>query len=211
MRAIGVRQLPHTLDRARRSKYAVSVRLSSSELIRVPISVGSVSLLLILSACEVSTTARIHQGPTFSLDGSGHLVSFNIYGPQPGHKIATPNDSKSLVWSINLATGDHGELVSRMEVVYRKVPKGYVQTTPSSGTAPLLSSGLVYHFFAETTGAPGAEGFFYMDQTTPITISVPGLCPSGFVGDVKPLKCGTQEPYSEPQDIESFVKEHCLD
>ena len=182
-----------------------------SELMRILISVATISLLLIFNGCEVSTTARIHQGPTFSLDGSGHLVSFNVYGPQVGHKIATPNDVKSLVWSINPVTGYHGDLVVRMEVIYGKVPKGYVQTTPISGTAPMLSSGLVYHYFAETTGAPGAEGFFYMDKTTPIVISVPGLCPSAFVGDVKPLKCGTQEPYSEPQDLELFVKEHRLD
>jgi hypothetical protein len=178
---------------------------------RVPIPLVAFSLLLTVIACEVSTTARIHQGPTFSLDGSGHLVSFNVYGPQPGHKIATPNDDKSLVWSINPVTGYHGDLVVRMEVIYGKVPKGYVQTTPISGTAPTLSSGRVYHFFAETTGATGAEGFFYMDKTTPVLISVPGLCPSGFVGDVKPLKCGTHEPYSEPQDLELFVREHRLD
>jgi hypothetical protein len=69
---------------------------------------------------------------------------------------------------------------------------------PVSGTAPVLRSGLVYDFFAETTGASGAEGFFYMDGTTPVLTNVPGLCESAFVGDMKQVKCGTNEPYIEP-------------
>src|SRR5437762_4586454 len=66
---------------------------------------------------------------------------------------------------------------------------GYTQAIPNSGTASALPPGQVYYFFAETTNAPPAEGFFYLDGTTPIQIKVPGLCQSGFVGDVKALKC----------------------
>jgi hypothetical protein len=178
---------------------------------RVLTSLTIIFLLAIFNGCEVSTIARIHEGPTFSLDGSGHLVSFNVYGPQVGRKIATPNDSKSLVWSINPLTGYHGDLVARMEVIYGKVPSGYMQTTPINEAAPMLSSGLVYHFFAETTGASGAGGYFYMDKTTPILVNVPDLCASAFIGDVKPVKCGTGEPYVEPNDLEKFVREHHLD
>jgi len=98
-----------------------------------------------------------------------------------------------------------------MEIKYGAVPRGYAQTVPASGTAPVLRSGLVYYFFAETTGASGAEGFFYMDGTTPVPINVPGLCESAFVGDVKPVKCGTNEAYIEPKDLEQFVKEHRVD
>lgn len=175
---------------------------------RVLISVATILPLLIVNGCEVSTSARIHDGPTFSLDGSGRLVSFRVYGPQPGRKIATPNDEKSLAWCFKPVAGFQGALVSRMEVKYGNVPKAYVQTVPTSGAAPVLSSGLVYYFFAETTGASGAEGFFYMDRTTPTVISVPGMCESAFVGDVKAVKCGTGEAYIEPQNLEQFVKEH---
>ena len=52
------------------------------------------------------------------------------------------------------------------------------------------------------------RGFFYMDKTIPIPINVPGLCESNFVGDVKPVKCGTSEPYIEPKDLEKFVQEN---
>lgn len=178
---------------------------------RVLISIFALVLMVSVNGCEVSTTATIHQGPTFALDGSGTLVSFSIYGPRPDHKIAIPNDAKSLVWSINPLTGYRGNSVTRMEVTYAKVPTGYLQTIPTAGTPPELNSGLVYRYFAETTGAAGAEGFFYMDKTTPIAITVPYLCASAFVGDVKAIKCGTGEPYTEPKDLEQFVKEHRID
>lgn len=164
--------------------------------------------LLMFVGCEVKTTAKLGSGPSFSLDGSGHLASFTVYAPQPGRKIATPNDAKSEVWSFRASS--RGELVARMDLLYGKVPNGYIQTVPSNGTAPALTSGLVYYFFAETTGAPGAEGFFYVDNTVPVRINVPGLCESAFVGDVKPVKCGTNEPYIEPSNLEQFVRENRL-
>ena len=163
--------------------------------------------LLVLLGCEVKTSANLGSGPSFSLDGSGHLTSFTVYVPRAGRKIATPNDAKSEVWSIR-PVSSRGEMVARMNLLYGRVPSGYVQTVPSTGAAPALPSGLVYYFFAETTGAPGAEGFFYMDKTTPIVINVPGLCESAFVGDVKPVKCGTSEAFVEPKDLEKFVQEN---
>jgi len=164
--------------------------------------------LLVLLGCEVTTSASLGSGPSFSLDGSGHLVSFTLYAPQPGRRIAVPNDSKSEVWSFQASGNFRGELVSRMKLLYGKVPSGYVQTTPRSGTAAALTPSLVYYFFAETTGATGAEGFFYMNGNLPILLNVPGLCASAFVGDVKALRCGTHEPYVEPKDLEKFVQEN---
>ena len=79
---------------------------------------------------------------------------------------------------------------------------------PNSGPAAALPGGQVYYFFAETTNAPPAEGFFYLDGATPIEIKVPGLCQSGFVGDVRPLKCGTNEPYEEPKDLGELVRQN---
>jgi hypothetical protein len=101
-----------------------------------------------------------------------------------------------------------GALITRMGLVYGKVPKGYVQTVPSNGTVVPLSAGQIYYFVAETTGAPGTFGFFYMDKTGPIRTGVPGLCASGWVGEVKALKCGTTEPFVEPKDLEQFVREN---
>jgi hypothetical protein len=178
---------------------------------RVLATVVCILLVLCLVACEVPTSARIHAGPTFSLSGSGRLASFRIYGPSPGRRIATPFDEESLVWRVQPIDGYFkGELVEGIEIEYGKVPRAYMQTVPSTGTASALQKGQVYWFFAETTDAPGASGFFYFNGSTAIEIEVPGLCQSALIGDVKPLKCGTQEPYLEPQDLESFVQQHRL-
>jgi hypothetical protein len=111
-------------------------------------------------------------------------------------RIALMNDSPS------------GALVTRMNLAYGNVPKGYVQTFPTSGTAVSPTSGQIYAFFAETINAPGLDGFFYMDKNAPIMVNVPNLCESALVGDVKPVKCATNEPYVEPSDLEKFVQEN---
>jgi hypothetical protein len=165
--------------------------------------------LLAALGCEVGTSVTIEVGPSFSFGGSGRLVSFSVYAPEPGHKIATPLDAKALVWSIKPeGSSPSGAFVTEMGLVYGKVPRGYEQTVPVARTADPLIAGQIYYFVAETTGATGAHGFFYMDKNELIPIDVPGLCPSAFVGDVKPVKCGTNEPYVEPKNLEEFVREH---
>jgi len=167
------------------------------------------TLLPLVGCGERSTSAEVGKGPSFLLHGSGRLASFRIYGPQADHKIATPFDEKSLVWRIQPSEGYFkGAPVSGLTLDYGIVPKGYVQITPVSGTANVLPTGQVYYFFAETADAPPAQGFFYLDGSTPVEISLPDLCESGFVGEVKPLKCGTNEPYAEPTDLKRFVREN---
>ena len=163
-----------------------------------------------LSSCrEIPTSVKVGNGPSFSFHGSGRLASFRIYGPQPGYKIATPFDAKSVVWRVQPTEGYFkGARVEGLKIEYGSIPVGYTQAIPNSGTASALPPGQVYYFFAETTNAPPAEGFFYLDGTTPIGIKVPGLCQSGFVGDVRPLKCGTKEPFAEPSNLEQFVQEN---
>ena len=169
----------------------------------------TVPLLLALGGCEIPTSAKIGNGPSFSLGGSGRLASFRVYGPRQAHRIATPFDQKSLVWCVQPGEGYFkGEHVQWLKIEYGQLPRGYVQTVPIGRTAPTLAAGQVYYYFAETTNAPPAAGFFYMEGTAAVEISVPGLCQSGFIGEVKPLKCGTNEPYAEPTDLEQFVREN---
>ena len=167
------------------------------------------ALLLLLGGCrEVPTSIKVGNGPSFALRGSGRLASFRIYGPEPGRKIATPFDAKSLVWRVEPINGYFkGVKVKGLQIEYGSVPSGYKQTVPAGGV-PVLSSGEVYYFFGETTNAPPAEGFFYFDGASPVVVKVPGLCQSGVVGDVKPLKCGTNELYTEPKDLAKFVREN---
>lgn len=167
-------------------------------------------MLVIFVGCgEVKTLAHLQSGPTFLLDGSGKLASFRVYGPRPGRKIATPFDAKSITWYVQASDGYFkGSRVQRLMIEYGKVPMGYTQTAPDAGTAPKLTSHVVYYFIAETTDAPPAEGFFYMDGNVPTEIVVPGLCQSAFSGDVQPLKCGTTDPYTEPTNLDQFVREN---
>ena len=166
---------------------------------------GGLCLLNFLG-CEVRTSASLRTGPSFSLIGSGRLVSFRVYAPQPGHKIANPYDESSLIWSIEPSRGhSEGALVNHMDISYGTAPNGYTQAVPSNGTTGSLSAGLVYYFSVETTGAPGTGDFFYMDKAAPIRIKIPDLC---YAGGMKLLRCGTNEPFREPPDLEKYVREH---
>jgi hypothetical protein len=123
--------------------------------------------------------------------------------------IATPFDDKSLVWSVQPSAGYfEGLSVQRLKISSGSVPAGYLQTVPEAGTTPRLKSRMVYYFFAETTNAPPASGFFYLVDDLPTLIVVPELCQSSFSGDVQPLKCGTKETYVEPASLEQFVRDN---
>jgi hypothetical protein len=178
-------------------------------LLLIEASVMTLVLTALVSCGEVPTSARLERGPRFFLDGSGRLASFRIYGPRPGHKIATPFDGGSLAWDVRSSEGYFkGALVRGLSIDFGRVPTGYVQTVPNGGAAPELPSRMVYYFFAETANAPTLGGFFYLDGDTPIEILVPSLCESAIVGDVRPLKCGTTDPYVEPTNLEQFVREN---
>ena len=166
---------------------------------------------LVLVGCELNTSATLKAGPSFLLGGSGRLVSFSVWGPRPGRKIATPYDSRGLMWRIEPESSDRpsGVLVSLLDdITYGRAPRGYLQEFPSRGPALPLDIGKVYDFYAETTGASGTGGFFYMAPNGPILINVPGLCLNSLVLDVEPVRCGTHEPYVEPADLAKFVQEN---
>lgn len=113
------------------------------------------------------------------------------------------------MWYVQPSGGYFGGThVHRLVVEFGKIPTGYTQAVPRGAAAPKLPSHLVYYFFAETTDAPPVEGFFYLDGDVPTEITVPGLCQSAFVGDVRPLKCGTTDPYVEPMNLEQFVRQN---
>src|SRR5947207_9861998 len=79
-----------------------------------------------LSSCrEIPTSVKVGNGPSFSFHGSGRLASFRIYGPQPGYKIATPFDAKSLVWRVQPTEGYFkGARVEGSKIEYGSIPVG---------------------------------------------------------------------------------------
>jgi hypothetical protein len=165
------------------------------------------------AACnwESPTSVRVSYGPAFIFSGSGRLASFTVYAPHTGQRIASPNpDVATVVWQIRVSKGYfEGSHVERMQLSYGKLPDGYNQGVPSqSQRAPPLASGAVYSFFAETTDAPAIGGFFYMSETRPTQINVPDFCLRLINGRDVAVKCGTNEPYQEPTDLEKFAQQH---
>ena len=181
---------------------------------RVTTFIAAVSLFLVLSGCrETPTSVMVGSGPSFALKGSGRLAIFTIYAPQSGQRIAFPHPAlASAVWQIRASQGYFkGTRADGLQLIYGKVPNGYQQLVPGqSQAAPPLSPGAVYSFFAETTDAPIASGYFYMDKSDAIQTEIPDLCAMLVQGRKVRANCrlGSNEPYQEPVDLEHYVREH---
>ena len=145
---------------------------------------GLVLFLLLMATCfyvtgEHPTVVSVHDGPSFTMGGSGQLAGFTVYAPKGSNRIAIADkDDSEIVWQIVATKGYfEGVHVSGLDLNYGKVPSGYTQLVPEeSQPAPSLSPGKVYSFWAETTNAPIAAGFFYMDAKGPIQTYIPDLC-----------------------------------
>jgi len=178
--------------------------------------------LVMLSACEVPevrTTVKLASGPSFSMRGSGRLAIFTIYAPPKGQRIASPfstlwkpqPDIAPVLWQFQASDGYFkGAYVEGLEVIYGKLPDGYIQTMPNgSKAAPPLPAGAIYSFSAETTGAGGAGGHFYVDRSgVAQAVAVPDLCRAVKDGHEERVNCTTKEPYQEPDDLEKYVQQH---
>lgn len=185
---------------------------------KLPGSLGRLLTLLFVSiACcggcewEKPTAVSVRQGPVFALSGNGRLAFFTVYAPRAGQHIADANPNvATVIWQIKATRGYfEGARVGGMQLSYGKAPDGYSQTVPNSPqVAPAPAPGTVYSFFAETTDAPGIGGFFYIGRTGLRQITVPDLCLKLVNGKDVEVKCGTNDPYQEPTDLEAFAQQH---
>jgi hypothetical protein len=94
---------------------------------------------------------------------------------------------------------------------YGRTPSGYAQIVPTeSQLAPILPAGAVYSFFAETTNAPIASGYFYMDTKGPIQTYIPDLCLTLKNGRHVRVRCSfTGDPtLREPTSLEEVIRKH---
>jgi hypothetical protein len=170
-------------------------------------------MLICCVGCEWErpTVVSVREGPIFDFSGNGRLATFTVYAPEAGRHIADPNpDVAKIIWQIKASKGYfEGTRVGGMQVSYGRLPDRYEQTIPKSPQQPPAPTpGAVYSFFAETTDAPGIGGFFYMGRTGLTQIAVPDLCLKLINGREVPVKCGTNDPYQEPADLEKFAQEH---
>jgi hypothetical protein len=176
---------------------------------------GLLAAFLVMGSCfyitgERPTVVSVKAGPSFTMKGSGQLAIFTVYSPKTGNRIAVPHkDDSSIVWQIVAKNGYfEGARVGGLELNYGKVPRDYTQLVPSeSQPAPTLPAGAVYSFFAETTNAPVASGYFYMDAKGPIQTYVPDLCLTRKDGHQIRVKCGFvgDRTYREPANLEDEV------
>lgn len=172
------------------------------------------ALLLMSAACErpeIPTVVKVGSGPSFALTGSGRLASFTVYAPMSGQKVASePGDVSSIVWQISSSNGYfQGAPVGGLHLIYGRAPEGYNQIAPDRSQAPPpLSPGLIYAFFAESTGAGIASGSFYVGKSGTAFSVATDLCVTLENGRHLRVDCKTREPYREPADIEKFAEEH---
>ncbi len=183
--------------------------------------IAAIILLQVLGChrTEVPTSVIVGNGPSFSFRGSGRLDSFTVSAPLNGQKIAEGCTARlfpcagraTSVWQIQAASEYlKGSNVNGLHLQYGKVPEGYAQLVPpNSQPAPTLGSGVIYAFFAETTGAPGIAEDFYVQPSGAIdTVDVSDLCKRMKNGQWVRVNCKTDQPYEEPADMEKFVREH---
>ena len=160
---------------------------------------------------ERPTTVAVGPGLSFRFAGSGRLASFTVYGPQTGQRIAPPDsDVASVVWQIKTSKGYfNGAQVQGLQFTYGKMPDGYIAIVPSqSQPPPPLAAGAVYSFLAETTDAPIAEGYFFMNGTEPIQTTIPDACLMLANGHEVRVNCTTKQPYQEPTNLEEVVRKN---
>lgn len=169
------------------------------------------SICLFSCSRERPTSIVVGTEPSFSFSGSGKLASFTIYGPMSGERIALPDsDVATVVWQIKTSRGYfNGTQVEGILLLFGKPPVGYTQVVPSQSNAlPSLPGGVVYSFLAETTDAPIAEGYFYMDGTQAVQIKVPDACLTLVNGRETRVNCTTKQPYQEPTNLGEFVRDN---
>jgi hypothetical protein len=200
------------LDRQIIQSYDCGMRIFAAVL-------GGVVLFLLMMATffyvggERPILVSVYDGPSFAMRGSGQLASFTVYAPKGTNRIAiSDKEDSDIIWQIVATKGYfEGVHVNGLDLTYGKVPSGYTQLVPeASESAPPLSAGLVYSFWAETTNAPIAAGFFYMDTKGPIQTYIPDLCTTLENGRNVRVRCTFQgdRAYREPNNLEEVVRKY---
>lgn len=115
---------------------------------------------------EVQLTGKSGD-PVFALSGSGTLTDFVVFRPEYLAAAESPNDMRFALWCIQWA--DHegwGEPVWKLgSIRYGIVPQGYVQCAPLNGKPePLRESRTPYFLSVTTASAPGASGYFMVQE-----------------------------------------------
>lgn len=144
------------------------------------ITILSVSFHLI-GACtfEESTKVSVDDNvpPTFKLYGSGHQISFVVSEIPRENQVASAyrDPSKNInLWEIVPNEGTPDIAWEWPPIIYGRVPSGFRQKTPESGTAQQLVEGKVYAAGGPAYGANGGEIWFTVKDGKSIEMPKPG-------------------------------------
>lgn len=155
------------------------------------LAVSGLLTLLTLSACEVDLriTTDGKNPPTFTLSGSGNLLTFWVMEVPPENQTQTiqrESERNIPLWEIHPANRD--DAIRRMpEITYGKIPSGFVQKFPADGSAPVpLTKGKIYEIGGTAYNANGGQIWIKIESDKTIQIPIPGSSPEVIRESPKP-------------------------
>ena len=135
--------------------------------------------ILMLLACEVDMSIKIdgQNPPSFSLSGSGRLISFAVMEVPPENQTQTiqrSSDVNILLWEIEPTNADN-KIWRLPAITYGKVPLGFTQKFPAGGSSPTtLVEGKIYEVGGPAYGANGGLVWFKIQNGKSVEIPIPG-------------------------------------
>jgi len=115
--------------------------------------------------------------PSFSLSGSGRLISFAVMEVPPENQSQTiqrSSDANIVLWEIEPTNADNS--IRRLpEITYGKLPPGFTQKFPTDGSPPVpLVEGKIYEVGGPAYGANGGLIWFKVQDNKTVQIPIPG-------------------------------------
>jgi hypothetical protein len=124
------------------------------------------SFLLVGSACEFGTTVSVDTTvpPNFRLWGSGHITMLSIREVAKENQAKAPIDQdlakNTLLWWIRTSHPIDKPMWSLAPITYGRLPEGFYQKEPVSGSPPALVEGKVYDVWVVASGAAAGGARF---------------------------------------------------
>ncbi len=110
-----------------------------------------------ICACNIESDTKIivtsnSTSPTFTLQGSGNLSRFVVYGPLIGEYAS--EEDRPVLWKMFPNSNGTSKSVSDLPPIkFAEVPSGWTQYTPKDGKPSPLVDGLTYRVVANVNSA----------------------------------------------------------
>ena len=141
--------------------------------------IGLLVTVLMLIACEADMSIKVdgQNPPSFSLSGSGRLITFAVMEVPPENQtqvIQRSSDENVLLWEIEPTNADN-KIWRLPPITYGKVPPGFSQKFPADGSSPAaLVEGKIYEVGGPAYGANGGLIWFKLQGGKTIRVPIPG-------------------------------------